>query len=225
MHVSHVPTVALAQDNLLLVRALLVHSSSTGDEEISRWITRTEKTVCPEACEILGTAADTIPRDQIGRLYARAIRRKAEVDIALVNSKRILDGFVAGQPLDTSAVFATYMMASPQLVVVEVSGAELIRGLGRFKTDKAAPAWDGFAGRLDPEKPPGQRLLDSDLDPERLYSVAINDGMERPAGLPRAFGIKAPKGIAKPCDFTPVDALAAYIKALTATGEEVRPGS
>ncbi|MBT3381301.1 MAG: bifunctional metallophosphatase/5'-nucleotidase [Lentisphaerae bacterium] len=200
----------------------LVHNSVPEDEDMSRWISETEKALLPEAQEILGTAGEAIPRNRIGKLYARAIRQKAEADIALVNPKRLLNGFVAGQSIDTNAVFATYMMATPEVVVLDVSGADLIRGLGRFKNSKTTPAWDGFAGRLDPGSPVGQRLLDHDLTPERVYSVAITDGMTRPASLPRTFGFKAPKGTARPCDFTPVDALCSYIKDLTASGAQVR---
>ncbi len=225
LHVGHLElTVDLATKEITAHKnkvVKLVHKSVPEDEAMSSWVDGTEKAVCPEAREALGTTAEAVTKDTVGTLYARAIRKKAGADIALVNRKRILGGFVAGQGIDVNAVFATYMMEFPKVSVVELAGSDLARALGKFKNVKSAPAWDGFAGRLDPGAPAGKRLVDSDLEPERAYSVAINDGLENPGGLPRAFGFTAPKTGVTTCDFTPVDALSAHIRSVTAEGKEI----
>ena len=197
----------------------LDHKTTPIDQEMAQWIEQEESAKCPRACEVLGKTAEDIPRHELAELYARAMREKAGTDVALVDPRFLLGGFSAGQTIDHNAVFASHRSANSQAVTAQLSGAAIQRRLNRARSAALCLGWDGFAAKMDFRQPIGQRVVETELEPERQYSVVTQTGVLA-AGRGRKG--KGPKGPVKPCDFTATEALAAYIKGLTAQGTEVR---
>lgn len=212
-------TVDLDSEEIVDHKARLVqldHTTIPCDAEMAQWIDATERATCPEAREVLGKAGESIGNQGTGTLYARALREMADVDVAFANPRRLLAGFSAGQTIDRNAVFATHRMDGRRAVLAQLSGADLRGFLEQTKSARLCPCWDGFSARIDFTKPPGQRVVETDLAAERTYSVVMHDD------LPRRLGGKLPPESLETCSFTATEALEAHIRALTAKGEAVR---
>lgn len=215
-------TVDLETEEIVSHQGRLVgldHRTMPIDREMAQWVEQEELAKCPQAGEVLGKAAEGIPRHELARLYARAMREKAGTDVALADPRFLLGGFSAGQTIDRNAVFASHRSAHNKVVTVRLSGAAIQGRLSRARSVALCPGWDGFAAKMDFRKPAGQRVVEIDLEPERHYSVVTQEAMLAPG---RGRKGRGPKAMRTPCHFTATEALAAYIKWLTAQGSEVR---
>lgn len=74
---------------------------------------------------------------------------------------------------------------------------------------------------MDYGKPAGQRVTQSNLEPEQDYVVVLP--AEQLNTFRRTLRIRIPETSITSCDYTTVDALREYIEALTARGEKVQP--
>lgn len=196
--------------------ARLDNDTAAVDTEMVRWIRQVENEICPEAGEELGQAGRAVKdRQQLAKLYARAMREMTDTDAALTNPRRVLEGFRAGQKIDRNAVFRTHMMDGRGILTVQLSGALLRDFLGRIGSARNCQ-WDGFSAKLDFKKPVGKRLVQTDLDPERQYRVVMHDD------LPARFGGRIPADSIEKCDFSATEALENYITLLS--GQKLRVG-
>ena len=215
-------TVELDTEDIVSHQGRLVplsHKTTPIDQEMARWVKETEAAKCPQACEVLGKAVESIPRHELAKLYARAMREKAGTDVALVNPRFLLGGFSAGQAIDHNAVFSSHMSDRSRAATTQLSGAAIKARLSRAPSVALCLAWDGFTAKMDFKKPAGQRVVETNLEPEQQYSVVAPAALLTPRRGRQGKGTKAS---VRPCDFTATEALAAYIKELTAQGVELR---
>ena len=218
-------TVDLDTEEIVSHRGRLVdldHKTTPIDRNMARWIHEEESAKCPESREVLGKAAEDMPRHELGKLYARALRETAETDVALVNPRFLLDGFSTGQTIDRNAVFASHEMDRDKAVTTQLSGAQIRPFLEKARSLMVCPCWDGFVAKMNFRKPRGQRVVETDLDADRTYSVVLHADMLGGGKGRKGRKGGGPKQSGKPCAFTPTEALEAYIKGLTAKGLEVR---
>jgi 2',3'-cyclic-nucleotide 2'-phosphodiesterase (5'-nucleotidase family) len=183
------------------------------DEEMIAWAAAKESEICPEASRVLGRAAQPIEGDRLARLYAEAIREKAGAEVGLEVPSRLRSGIEAGV-IDYNAVFKTYAAERSRNVVVASFGGRLILDcLENVRTNRGSIQWSGFTAEVDYDKPVGQRVVHSSLDPERTYDVALSAGCLMDLGR---LKIIPPKTQSRAAGFTVVDALA---DAIAARGE------
>jgi len=149
----------------------LKHNASPIDETTAQWIRQTEFEKCPEAQAIIGQTGSKITTHQLAKLYARALRQKAGADIGICHRQRVMGGFTAGQKLDGNAVYASYQGDGREVLLVSLKGSVVSRYLDAAKKGANTPAWDGFTAKVDYNKPAGQRVTESNLEPERDYMV------------------------------------------------------
>lgn len=226
LHVGRLELTIDLQTEEILERKCLVaplpHNATPLDEEMAAWIREAEAVSCPGAREVLGIAGASIDKRRMGRVYAHALRQKAGTDIALISSKRLLgETIIKGQRIDRNAVFATHMPDGHRAVTVQMSGAELKRCLAKAGSQRNAPFWDGFSARLEFAKPVDQRVADSDLLDNHLYSVAMHDDL--PKSLLGRAGIEPQDRKRGKCDFTVIEALEDYLRQQTAEGKKINP--
>lgn len=198
----------------------LEHGTTPVDSEMALWIEQQEEVTCPQAREVLGKAGQGIAGPELAKLYARAVREAAGTELALVNPRMLLGGFVAGQVIDYNAVFASHRLNGRGVVTARLSGAAVLRFLGTFKQSAACPCWDGFTAEMTFGKPAGQRVGATDLDVEREYSVAMNAHLLEQLNAQTKSSATADS--VTTCSFSTVEALRSYIRKLNAQGDEVR---
>jgi arylsulfatase A len=199
----------------------LRHDTSPLDRTTAELIRQSERATCPQAQALVGQIGRSISTPQLTKLYARALRQKAGVDIGICHQQRVMGGFMGGQQIDGNAVFASYQGDGRELVSVSLKGADLTRYLDAAQKGKNTPAWDGFTAQVDYDKPAGQRVTQSSLKPEQDYLVIIP--AEQIKTLTVKLRITIPEQSITPYDYTTVDALREYIEAFTASGETVQP--
>ena len=199
----------------------LRHNSSPIDGTTAQWIRQTEFEKCPQAQAVIGQTGTKITTLQLARLYARALRQKAGVDIGICHRQRVMGGFTGGQQIDGNAVYASYQGDGREVVLVSLKGADVSRYLDAAKKGANTPAWDGFAAKVDYSKPTGHRVIESDLEPEHDYVVILP--AEQVNTLTSKLHIKIPEQSITPCDYTMVEALTEYIEVITARGGKVQP--
>ena len=212
-------TEAVVSHNGLLVE--LRHSTSPIDGATAKWIRQMEIEKCPQAQAVIGQTGSNITTPQLARLYARALLQKAGSDIGICHLQRVMGGFTGGQQIDGNAVYASYQGDGREVVMVSLKGADVSRYLDAAKKGANTPAWDGFAAKVDYGKPAGQRVTESNLEPEHEYVVILP--AEQMNTLTRNLRIKIPKQSITPCDYTTVEAMREYIEVLTAGGGKVQP--
>ena len=212
-------TEVVASHSGLLVE--LRHNTSPVDETTAQWIRQMEFEKCPQAQVVIGQTGSKITTPQLARLYARALRQKAGADIGMCHRQRVMGGFTSGQQIDGNAVYASYQGDGREVVLVSLKGADVSRYLDAAKKGANTPAWDGFAAKVDYDKPGGQRVTESNLEPEHDYVVILP--AEQMNTLTSKLHIKIPKQAITPCDYTTVEALSEYIEVLTAGGGKVLP--
>ena len=217
-------TIDLETEAVLSHRGLLVelkHSTSPIDGATAKWIRQTESEKCPQSQAVIGQTGSNITTLQLSKLYARALRQKAGADIGICHRQRVMGGFTAGRQIDGNAVYASYQGDGREVVLVSLKGADVSRYLDAAKKGANTPTWDGFTARVDYDKPAGQRVTESSLDPERDYVVILP--AEQINTLTGKLQINIPKQSITLCDYTTVDALSEYIEAITAGSGKVLP--
>jgi 2',3'-cyclic-nucleotide 2'-phosphodiesterase (5'-nucleotidase family) len=138
--------------------------------------------VAPESLDMLGTEA------RLANWIADAIRAATGADLALVNRQHYRGLPIPAGTVDVVDLVQCSKPFDQYLVTVRLTGREILEILDDNVPDPAkdrpTPQWDrpgatrlvqaaGARYRFDRTRPPGRRIVWSDLDPERRYRVAL----------------------------------------------------
>lgn len=202
----------------------LDHDTTPLDKELANWVAEREQEVCPQAAVVLGHAAREIRGRALAQMFADAIRAKSGAEIA-VDSPNMLRATLPAGPIEYNTVFKAYIpggraaVSKREAVLISIKGADLLDYLEKGMAKRGAPAWVGFAAKADYQKPEGERVLFSDLEPGRTYQVALSRVML--TALATAIGKKPEAFEAKGLEFNVIDAMAEKIQAMAAEGAEI----
>lgn len=156
------------------------------DEEVSRIAARLNDQIKDEFSKEIGaTSVDLLRRDfeesNIGNLIADSMRQAAGADIALQNG----GGIRADLPKGTVTMEGAYSVLPFDniLVTMDLVGSRLLETLEKNAVmDRRILQISGISVEYDIRKPVGSRVVKAmiegePLDPERSYSVTVNDFM------------------------------------------------
>ena len=153
------------------------------DRELQGWDVAPGSGEGSGAGTILGAAPDILSRAEspaghwdtaLGNWFTDAIRWATETDIALQNNGGIRRDLEAG-PVAITDIFE--MNFRDELYIFEATGTELLEILEHDLRDgnERPMQVSGLRFTFDRTRPQGQRVIDSDIDPARVYTVSAED--------------------------------------------------
>lgn len=175
-------TIDVESEDIVAHRGELVrldHDTTPCDEAMASWVRDVEQTECPMASRVFGKCEKGLNRNRIAEVTAKALSLSADTEIGLCNTKFAFGGLMEGQVIDLNAIFTTHVYTAREVYRIRLTGAQLIQYLDATTSAKYAPRWHGFQAQIDARRQPGSRVTSSDLEPSRVYRVALT-GNELP---------------------------------------------
>ena len=186
------------------------HATTPCDMAMAAWITQREREVCPQAAKIIGRCEEPLGAVDTARLYAEAVRSKAQADIGICRGRMMLAGLPKGE-VDGNAAFLALKYTEQPVVTASLTGSALLACIERAAGEGHPTLWSGCHAEIDKAKPEGQRVTATDIEPERTYRAAL------PKDAASLLSSAAAPETAD-CDFTMLDAFIAYAESVTNDG-------
>ncbi len=200
-------TIDVESEDIVAHRGELVrldHDTTPCDESMASWIREVEQKECPMASRVFGKCEKGLNRNRIAEVTAKALCLSADVEIGLCNTTFAFGGLIEGQVIDLNAIFTTHVYTAREVFRIRLTGAQLIQYLDATTSAKYAPQWYGFQAQIDARRQPGSRVTSSDLEPARVYHVALTGNELPPLKKALSLSDEALGTVAQ--DFNVVDA-------------------
>lgn len=197
----------------------LRHEEVPCDTALAAWVRDREQTVCPEASRVIGHSGKSLSSAEAAYLIAAALKEEAGTDVGLCMADEVIrNGLPVGE-IDVNAVFRVCAPWALEVVRTTATGAEVLDYLREFAFTVDRPQWAGFRAQLRPGNG-GTRVVDTDLDAGREYSVALAKAewdKRFSKSLAKSRGGEAEVNAAD-CPFQVLDALMEYVERQVASG-------
>ena len=188
------------------------HDSVPVDAEMLALVGVRERSLCPEATEVVAQNPALIDPPGVAALAADALRRAAGTDIGFCHPGQIIRAPLPAGPLDVNALFLTGGQRGEATVVTELSGAEISAYIAALAADpKDQSAWSGFGAASELKLALRYRVILPELEWTTRFLREVRRATEgKPGGqlAGREFS-------AKPSRVTFISAMTARAKELT----------
>jgi 2',3'-cyclic-nucleotide 2'-phosphodiesterase (5'-nucleotidase family) len=144
------------------------HLKISPDIEMIEWIRQNENELAPEARKVVSWSPRRINYAEVGILAAEALNKATGADVAFNKTRHIVRATLPAGILDLNAIYRTGGERGHQLIEVELTGTEIHSYLlGLQISDWIQTQWSGFYWIME------EGMINSDLDPEKLYRVVM----------------------------------------------------
>ena len=214
---------------------LLRHDQVAADQAMLDSLRESEAALVPEASEAVVDLERPLGWFAIGGLAAEAIRQRAGTDVAFYHPTQIIRNGLPAGPLDHNAVFRISAERVDPIVRLAMTGQEISEYMTALAMSSWGQSqWAGFAVTVSQEGD-GRTLYDNDLEPERVYTVAMPEREKQrylneviyPAYVRMQQPVKAGQPLPRRylpgevVDFVFADAFSDYLRGVVADGVSV----
>jgi 5'-nucleotidase / UDP-sugar diphosphatase len=180
------------------------------DQQLLTLIETREKAACPEAERVIARCDDLTTGAALGPLAAEALRCSAKTDISLFNAPYVFRADLPKGDINIGDIFLAGGFRGYKIVTTSLTGKEIESYItppaGKKHTGES---WQGFTAKVEYDG--GRWTVQSSLDPEKKYSVAIAALEWEKVYANEGNGADA--HVLEPCPFTFTDSVVAYITA------------
>jgi len=194
----------------------------TPDKDIMAWVHEEELKYCPEAGEVVGRTDTTILPNKMARVAAQALMRHSGADVAFCHPGQIMRSSLPAGDIDANLLFRTGGQRGSEVVQAELTGEQIQAYLGGLAQErKGQTEWAGFHAEIRYDREADRWTAATNLEPSKRYKVVLPK-LEWDSRLKRLEGKVSPlASLDEPStlEVTFTDALAAYVKEVTAQGQ------
>ncbi|MBL9207178.1 MAG: bifunctional metallophosphatase/5'-nucleotidase [Opitutaceae bacterium] len=149
------------------------HGKVEPDETMLAWVSEREAALAPEAGQQLGENPAELDGFAVARLGAEALRRAARADVGFCHPYQVIRDVLPAGRVDVNAVFKAGGDRGREVVVAELTGAEIEAYVNALvSVQREPPEWTGFRVQRAPVPGGGERWS-SDLEATRRYRVVL----------------------------------------------------
>ncbi len=144
------------------------HLKIRPDLEMIEWVRQMELELVPEAQKVISWSPREFNYVEVGYMAAEALRLATGADVAFNHTAHIIRSTLPAGILDVNAFYRTGGERGHQLILVEMSGAEIhsyIQGL--YISQWFPTQWSGFQGIVE------NGAIQTDLIPDKEYRVVM----------------------------------------------------